>query len=71
VRVHGREMKLPDEHGGAVENGSVRLELLGVATGVYAAAWQLACEGVHACEHVCAPFWIGRVGLDSLRCWCA
>jgi hypothetical protein len=35
-------MKLSDEHGGAVENGSVRLELLGVATGVYAAAWQLA-----------------------------
>jgi hypothetical protein len=29
-------------------NGSVRLELRGVATGVSAAAWQLACEGVRA-----------------------
>jgi hypothetical protein len=32
-------MKLPDEHGGAVKNGSARLELRGVATGVSAAAW--------------------------------
>jgi hypothetical protein len=31
-------MKLPDEHGGAKVNGSVRLELRGVATGVSAAA---------------------------------
>jgi hypothetical protein len=44
-------MKLPDEHGGAMVNGSVQLELRGVATGVSAAAWQLACEGVRACEH--------------------
>jgi hypothetical protein len=35
-------MKLPDKHGGAKVNGSVRLELRGVATGVPAAAWQLA-----------------------------
>jgi hypothetical protein len=31
-----------------VEKGSVWLELRGVATGVSAAAWQLACEGMHA-----------------------
>jgi hypothetical protein len=61
-------MKLSDEHGGAVENGSVRLELHGVTTGVSAVAWQLACEGMHACEHVRAPFLTGRVGLDSLKC---
>jgi hypothetical protein len=36
-------------------NGSVRLELRGVATGVSAAAWQLACEGVRAREHARAP----------------
>jgi hypothetical protein len=29
-------MKLPDEHGGAMVNGSVRLELRDVATGVSA-----------------------------------
>jgi hypothetical protein len=34
-------MKLSDEHDGAMVNGSVRLELRGVATGVPAAAWQL------------------------------
>jgi hypothetical protein len=55
-------MKLPDEHGGAKVNGSVRLELRGVATGVSAAAWQLACEGVHAREHACAPFGQGKQG---------
>jgi hypothetical protein len=49
-------MKLPDEQGGAMVNGSVRLELCGVATGVSAAAWQLACEGVRAREHARAPF---------------
>jgi hypothetical protein len=49
-------MKLPDEHGGAKVNGLVRLELRGVATGVSAAAWQLACEGVRAREHARAPF---------------
>jgi hypothetical protein len=49
-------MKLPDEHGGAKVNCSVRLELRSVATGVSAAAWQLACEGVRAREHARAPF---------------
>jgi hypothetical protein len=49
-------MKLPNEHDGAMVNGSVRLELRGVATGVSAAAWQLACEGVRAREHARAPF---------------
>jgi hypothetical protein len=49
-------MKLPDEHGGAKVNGSVWLELRGVATGVSAAAWQLACEGVCVREHARAPF---------------
>jgi hypothetical protein len=55
-------MKLPDEHGGAMVNGSVRLELHDVATGVSAAAWQLACEGVRACEHARAPFGQGEQG---------
>jgi hypothetical protein len=55
-------MKLPDEHGGAMVNGSVRLELRGVATGVSAVAWQLACEGVHAREHARAPFGQGEQG---------
>jgi hypothetical protein len=55
-------MKLPDEHSGAKVNGSVRLELRGVATGVSAAAWQLACEGVRAREHACAPFGQGEQG---------
>jgi hypothetical protein len=58
-RAHARacvcETKLPDEHGGAKVNGLVRLELRGVATGVSAAAWQLACEGVRAREHARAP----------------
>jgi hypothetical protein len=58
-------MKLPDEHGGAMVNGSVRLELCGVATGVSAAAWQLACEGVRAREHVRAPFGQGEQGPTS------
>jgi hypothetical protein len=49
-------MKLPDEHGSAKVNGSVQLELRDVATGVSAAAWQLACEGVRAREHARAPF---------------
>jgi hypothetical protein len=44
-------MKLPDEHGGVMVNGSVRLELRGVATGVSAVVWQLACKGVRAREH--------------------
>jgi hypothetical protein len=35
-------MKLPDEHGGAMVNGSVWLELRGVTIGVSAATWQLA-----------------------------
>jgi hypothetical protein len=65
ARARGREMNLPDEHSGAVENGSVRLELRDIATGVFAAAWQLTCEGVRA------PFWTGRAGLDSLGCGCA
>jgi hypothetical protein len=55
-------MKLPDEHGGATVNGSVRLELRGVATRVSAAAWHLTCEGVRAREHVCAPFGQGEQG---------
>jgi hypothetical protein len=55
-------MKLPDEHGGAMVNGSVQLELRGVATGVSAAAWQLACEGVRAREHAHAPFGQGEQG---------
>jgi hypothetical protein len=55
-------MKLPDEHGGAMVNGSVRLELRGVMTGVSAVAWQLACEGVHAREHAHAPFGQGEQG---------
>jgi hypothetical protein len=55
-------MKLPDEHGGAMVNGSVRLELRGVATGLSAAEWQLACEGVHAREHAHAPFRQGEQG---------
>jgi hypothetical protein len=53
-------MKLPD--GGAKVNGSMRLELRGVATGVSAAAWQLACEGVRAREHARAPFGQGKQG---------
>jgi hypothetical protein len=55
-------MKLPDEHGGAMVNGSVRLEFRGVATGVSAAAWQLACEGMRAREHAHAPFGKGEKG---------
>jgi hypothetical protein len=64
-------MKLPNEHGGAMVNGSVRLELRGVATRVSAAAWQLACESVRVREHARAPFGTGRAGLDSLECRCA
>jgi hypothetical protein len=59
----------PDEHDGAKVNGLVRLELRGVATGVSAAAWQLACEDVRACEHACTA-WTGRAGLDSSGCGC-
>jgi hypothetical protein len=55
-------MKLPDENGSVMVNGSVRLELCGVATGVSAAAWQLSCEGVHAREHAHAPFGQGEQG---------
>jgi hypothetical protein len=55
-------MNLPDEHGGAVESGLVRLELRGVATGVSAVVWQLTCEGVRAREHVRAPFGQGEQG---------
>jgi hypothetical protein len=55
-------MKLPDEHGGAMVNSLVRLELRGVATRVSAAAWQLACEGVRAREHTHAPFGQGERG---------
>jgi hypothetical protein len=55
-------MKLPDEHDGAMVNGSVRLELRDVATGVSAVGWQLACEGVRACEHAHAPFRQGEQG---------
>jgi hypothetical protein len=62
ARACGREMKLPDEHGGAMVNGSVRLELRGVATGVSAAAWQLACEGVRAREHARAALGQGEQG---------
>jgi hypothetical protein len=49
-------MKLLEEHGGATVNDWVRLELRGVETGVSAATWQLACEGVRAREHARAPF---------------
>jgi hypothetical protein len=35
-------MKLPDEHGGAMVNDLVQLELRGVATGVSMVAWRLA-----------------------------
>jgi hypothetical protein len=56
-------MNLPDEHDNARVNGSVWLELRGVTTGVSAAAWQLACEGVRAREHVRAPFGQGEQGL--------
>jgi hypothetical protein len=59
-------MKLPDEHGGAMVNGSVRLELRDVAIGVPAAAWQLACEGVCAREHARAPFGQGEQGSTPL-----
>jgi hypothetical protein len=62
ARACGREMKLPNEHGGAMVNGSVRLELRDVATGVSAAAWQLTCEGVRAREHAHAPFGQGEQG---------
>jgi hypothetical protein len=55
-------MKLPNEHGSAIVNGSMRLELRGVATGVSTAAWQLACEGVRAREHARAPFGQGEQG---------
>jgi hypothetical protein len=55
-------MKLPDEHGGVTVNDSVRLELRDVATGVSAAAWQLACKGVRAREHARAPFGWGEQG---------
>jgi hypothetical protein len=41
----------------------VQLELRDVATGVSAAVWQLACEGVRAREHVRAPFGQGEQGL--------
>jgi hypothetical protein len=43
-------------------NGSVRLELCGVATGVSAAAWQLAWEGVRVREHARAPLGQGEQG---------
>jgi hypothetical protein len=55
-------MKLPDEHGDAMVNSSVRLELRGITTGVSVAAWQLACEGVRAREHACAPVGQGEQG---------
>jgi hypothetical protein len=55
-------MKLPDEHGGAMVNGSVRLEVRDVATRVSAVPWQLTCEGVRAREHVRAPFGQGEQG---------
>jgi hypothetical protein len=42
ARACSREMKLPDVHGSTMVNGSVQLELRGVAIGVSAAAWQLA-----------------------------
>jgi hypothetical protein len=60
-------MKLPDEHGGAKVNGSVRLELRGVAIGVSAATWQLSCEGVCAREHAHAPFGQGEQGGSTPR----
>jgi hypothetical protein len=53
-------MKLPDKHSGVMVNGSVRLDLHDVATGVSAAAWPLAREGVRAREHACAPFGQGE-----------
>jgi hypothetical protein len=59
-------MKLPEEHGGATVNDSVRLELRGVATGVSVVAWQLACEGVRAREHARAPFGQGEQGSTPL-----
>jgi hypothetical protein len=62
ARACGRETKLPDEHGGAMVNGSVWLELRGVATGVSAAGWHLACEGVRARDHAHAPFGQGEQG---------
>jgi hypothetical protein len=62
ARACGGETKLLDEHGGAKVNSSVQLELRGVATGVSAAAWQLACEGVRAREHARAPFGQGEQG---------
>jgi hypothetical protein len=34
-------MKLPNEHGGAMVNGLVQLQLCGIVTGLSAAAWQL------------------------------
>jgi hypothetical protein len=46
VRVPTRDAKFLTKHGGAVETGSRRLELRGVAIGVSAVAWQLACKGV-------------------------
>jgi hypothetical protein len=55
-------MKLPNEHGGAMVNDSMRLELRGIATGVSAAAWQLACEGVRAREHARVPLGQGEQG---------
>jgi hypothetical protein len=58
-------MKLPDEHGDAMVNGSVQLELCGIATRVSAAAWQLACEGVRVLEHARAPFGQGEQGSTS------
>jgi hypothetical protein len=65
-RAHARacvcETKLPDEHGGVKVNGSVQLELRDVATGLSAAAWQLACEGVRAREHARALFGQGEQG---------
>jgi hypothetical protein len=58
----GRKMKLLDEHDDAKVNVLVRLELRGIATGVSAAASQLACEGVRAREHARAPFGQGEQG---------
>jgi hypothetical protein len=55
-------MKLPDEHDGAMVSGSVRLELRGVATGVSAAAWQLAPSSAGVREHAHAPFGQGEQG---------
>jgi hypothetical protein len=55
-------MKLPVKHGGVMVNGSVRLDLCGVVTGVSAAAWQLAREGVREREHARAPFGQGEQG---------